>query len=279
MIVEDPEVNRSVQAIFANLIEADNTNCDLLSRIREGSVPPLMTIFKFMFYLFRNYSPTLNIIALEYANRMSREYGLRFHARNWRCIWTCVTLLSKKMWEDMTTNTWDYLILLTGVNLSQLELKEKIKELEKRVLHLLDYKILVKSETHFEYFSDLFAIHIEIFGVQAKWERKPLTRERDIAQTAQNSSKMSQFSRHRVGEFPLLKDDKKADDAKNGYKSSGESSTDNNYSPVSLLSSVKSTYSSLGSISESKRTEPLQSGMNTWEDVTRNLNMSRFVLS
>lgn len=127
--------------------------------VEAGKIPSLMEIYSFLNHLFVNYSPSCNIIALIYANRMLQVYGVRFNKSTWKLIWLALIRLTQKIWDDTSIKASEFIKLLPPIDVPRL------RKLEVRALTLIRYRIIVNPSLYAEYYFELRKIFTEITGV------------------------------------------------------------------------------------------------------------------
>jgi len=229
-------------------------------------LPSLMEIFMFLAHIFRQYSPSCNIIALVYIERLNSNYGLKISPKNWRAVWVSVIILAQKIWDDISIKTSEFVKLLPTTSRSQL------KSMEYRVLELLRYQVIVKSSEYAKHYFDLRKRYCELSGcADVKWEFRPLT--------------LAKAKRVEAIEFSRRHGPNEKTRGRNVVQKEYNFRT---FSPMipngnSAVAVLSLSYGVADSRSEAKKTtadmKALPRGMNTFEDITRIVDVARLVIS
>ena len=132
---------------------------EVAKNVAAGNVPPLMEIYSFLNHLFVDYSPSCNIIALIYADRMLEVHGPQFTKSSWKLIWISLVALTQKIWDDKSIRSAEFLKLIPSIN------KQKLRQLEMSVLYMIRYCIIVSPSLYAEYYFELRKVYTEITGM------------------------------------------------------------------------------------------------------------------
>jgi len=234
----------------------DENDRELYNLIVNNLVPSLIEIFQFLEHVFRIYSPSCNIISIVYINRIYVMHGLSFTNSNWKALWVSVVILSQKIWDDSSIKTCEFVKLLPSMN------RKLLRELELRVLHLLRYKVTVKPSIYAKYYFGLRKNFTDISGItDCNWVFRPLS--------VRNAKRIEAIDASRYISI-VKKRDKSSKGVDYSSCPNSAKSLDSNYS-LSFKDDIEF---------EAKEGKELPiRGMNTYEDITRRVDLSRFVIS
>jgi hypothetical protein len=118
-------------------------DAELRDKLLRGQLPSVSTIYHFLSYIntTARYSPPCNIVAMIYLNRVCSAQSFPLANTTWRGVWTAAIIIAQKVWEDRPLKTSSFAQLLGAE-------KEQLRQLELRLLLLLDYSTIVRPSVY-----------------------------------------------------------------------------------------------------------------------------------
>lgn len=168
-----PECGGVVDVLPDAIVDSDAYDDeDLRWKLQNNIVPSVDTITRYISYLSMciRLTPEVNIIALVYVNRLASNAQLVLTMSNWRAVWLICIILAQKMWNDRSVRTGTFANFIPSMD------KITLRNLEARVLQLLEYSIGVKPSLYVKYYFELRQLFTTIMGFKlSEWRVKPLT--------------------------------------------------------------------------------------------------------
>jgi len=91
-------------------------------------------------------------MALAYVDRLQEKANITMSRYTWRRILLSVLILSSKVWEDLAVWNADFIELFPYLSVRDLA------ELEKELLHFVQYNVTLKASEYAQYFFELHAL-------------------------------------------------------------------------------------------------------------------------
>lgn len=168
-----PEYGGVVDVLPDAIVDSDAYDDeDLRWKLKNNIVPSVDTITRYISFLSMciQLTPEVNIIALVYVNRLASNAQLVLTMANWRAVWLICIILAQKMWNDRPVKIGTISKFIPPMD------KIMLRNLEARVLQLLEYSIGVKPSLYVKYYFELRQLFTTIMGFKlSEWRVKPLT--------------------------------------------------------------------------------------------------------
>jgi hypothetical protein len=163
----------TVEQIPAHILSLESdSNEELRQQMLCGDVPSLNGMFYFLTSLKKIsalLSTECHIISLIYFNRLANMGSIKVTSRNWHKLWISSVILAQKVFHDKPLRTSYFENIIPSVD------KHKLRELELKVLNILDFNTNVKSSLYAKYYFDLRQLHLTGTNDTKEWSIKPLS--------------------------------------------------------------------------------------------------------